>query len=180
MAEITDISQRLQAAPRAVKSDDLVTEIERMMGDQLISAIYRDRICTLRTRRYKLNGSTRRADVEVMHTLLGVELKIGKCRLLCPDLATARYLAVFARLGVAEVAVPYDITQISRLADDLESSWYRMLMLAEHLTAGRSERLKSRVCAHLVTDQRNQVTAQGAGPAMPEFNQNTKQRRYKA
>lgn len=114
-----------------------------------------------------------------MHTLLGVELKLGKRRLLCPDLATARYLAVFARLGVAETAVPYDITQISRLADDLESSWYRMLTLVEHLTAGRSERLRSRVSAGLIADQREEVAALGAGPAIPEFNQNTKQRRPK-
>ncbi|HMX29688.1 MAG TPA: hypothetical protein PKC13_29150, partial [Blastocatellia bacterium] len=128
-AEITDITERLRAAPRTVKADDLVAEIKRMLGDQQISAIYRDRIRSIRTRSYKLNGSTRKVEVEVMHTLLGVELKLGKRRLLCPDLATARYLAVFGRLGVAETAVPYDITQISRLADDLESSWFRMLML---------------------------------------------------
>lgn len=177
MADITDISEKLRSAPRTVKADDLVAEIERLMGEQLISAIYRNRIRTMRTRSYKLNGAVRKAEVEIMHTLLGVELKIGKRRLLCPDLATARYLAVFARLGVAETAVPYDITQISRLADDLESSWYRMLMLVEHLTAGRSERLRNRVSTHLITGQRNDVAAQGAGPAIPEFNQNTKQRR---
>ena len=134
---------------------------------------------TIRTRSYKLHGPTKKPDVEVMHTLLGVELRVGKRRLLCPDLATARYLAVFARLGVEEMAVPYDITKISRLADDLESSWYRMLMLAEHLTANRSERLRNRVIAGLITDQRQEVMALGAGPAIPEFNQNTKQRKPK-
>ncbi len=149
------------------------------MGDQLISTIYRDRIRSLRTRSYQLSASPKRVEVEVMHTLLGIELKIGKKRLLCPDLSTARYLAVFARLGVAEVAVPYDITQISRLADDLESSWYRMLMLAEHLTAERNGRLQNRARANLIKDQRNEVVALGAGPAIPQFNQNTKQRRPK-
>ena len=152
MAEITDITEKIRATPRAVKADDLVAEIKRMLGEQQISAIYRDRIRSIRTRSYKLNGSTRKVVVEVMHTLLGVELKLGKRRLLCPDLATARFLAVFARLGVAETAVPYDITQISRLADDLESSWFRMLMLAEHLTVGRSERLRNRVIAGLIAD----------------------------
>jgi len=180
MAEIIDITERLKAAPRAVKADDLVAEIKRMMGDQLLAVIYRDRIRTIRTRSYKLNASSRKAEIEVMHTLLGVELRVGKRRLLCPDLATARYLAVFARLGVAETAVPYDITQISRLADDLESSWYRMLTLVEHLTAGRSERLRNRVTAGLIADQREEVMALGAGPAIPEFNQNTKQRKPKA
>lgn len=179
MAEITDITEKIRAAPRAVKADDLVAEIKRMLGEQQISAIYRDRIRSIRTRSYKLNGSTRKVVVEVMHTLLGVELKLGKRRLLCPDLATARFLAVFARLGVAETAVPYDITQISRLADDLESSWFRMLMLAEHLTVGRSERLRNRVIAGLIADQRREVAELGAGPAIPEFNQNTKQRRQR-
>jgi hypothetical protein len=80
---------------------------------------------------------------------------------------------------VAEVAVPYDITQISRLADDLESSWYRMLMLVEHLTAERSGRLRNKVLVLLIADQREEVIAQGAGPAIPQFNQNTKQRKVK-
>lgn len=164
---------------RAVKADDLVAKVKEMMSDQLLSAIYRDRIRTIRTRSYKLSAPARAAEVEVMHTLLGVELKIGKRRLLCPDLATARYLSVFARLGLDEIAVPYDITQISRLADDLESSWYRMMIMVEHLTAGRSERLRNRVRAGLIADERNEVGALGAGPAIPEFNQNTKQRKPK-
>jgi deoxycytidylate deaminase len=158
---------------------DLITEIKNRMGDQLISLIYRDRIRTIRTRSYQLNAPVRSVPVEVMHTLLGIELKIGKKRLLCPDLSTARYLAVFARLGVAQIAVPYNITQISKLADDLESSWYKMLMLAEHLAAERSERLRRRVRSDLIKDQRNEIIALGAGPAIPDFNQNTKQRRPK-
>jgi hypothetical protein len=175
MAEVTILNPH----PRSVKAEDIIAEIKRQMGDQLISAIYRDRIRASRTRSYLLNAPAKKAAVEVMHTLLGVELKIGKRRLLCPDLATARYLAVFARLGVAEVAVPYDITQISRLADDLESSWYRMLMLVEHLTAERSERLRNKVRTLLVADQRREVIEAGAGPAIPQFNQNTKQRKAK-
>jgi len=179
MAESIDITAQPPRASRAVRADDLVEEVKRMMGEQLIAAIYRDRVRAIRTRSYKLQGPTRKPDVEVMHTLLGVELRVGKRRLLCPDLATARYLSVFARLGAEETAVPYDITQISRLADDLESSWYRMLMLAEHLTAGRSQRLRGRVIAGLIADQREEVAALGAGPAIPEFNQNTKQRKPK-
>jgi hypothetical protein len=55
-----------------------------------------------------------------------IELKVGRQRMLCPDLATARYLAVFARLGAKAIAIPYDITKISQIADELESSWHRM------------------------------------------------------
>ncbi len=177
MAEITEITEKSRAHPRAVRADDLVAEIKRLMGDHLIATIYRDRIRPLRTRRYELKAPPKTMPVEVLHTLLGIELKIGNRRLLCPDLATARYLAVFARLGVEAVAVPYDITQISRLADDLESSWHRMLMLAEHLTVKRSVRLRGLVRLHLIKDQREEINRIGAGAAIPQFNQNTKQRR---
>lgn len=177
MAEITDITEKLRAHPRPVKADDLVAEVKKLMGEQLLAALYRERIRTIRTRSYKLEAPAKPVSVEILHTLLGIELKIGKRRLLCPDLATARYLSVFARLGLSEVAVPYDITQISRLADELEASWFRMLMLADHLTDTRSIRLRNRVRAGLCQAQRAEIAALGAGPAVPQFNQNTKQRR---
>lgn len=166
--------------PRSVRAEDVVAEILRRMGEHAISAIYRDRVRTIRTRSYALGASPRRVAVEILHTLLGIELKIGKRRLICPDLATARYLSVFARLGVTEVAVPYDITRISRLADDLESGWHRMLMLAEHLTGeGGGPRLRSRAESKLLAQERDAVLALGAGPAIPQFEQNTKQRKAK-
>src|SRR5262245_34622658 len=175
MAEVETLNPR----QRAVRAEAIAAEVKRRLGDQLISAIYRDRIRVMRTRSYQLNAPIRKAAVEVMSTLLGVELKIGKRRLLCPDLATARYLAVFARLGVTELAVPYDITQVSRLADDLESSWYRMLTLVEHLAVEQSLRFRNKVCANLISDERNGSVEAGAGHAVPQFNQNTKQRKTK-
>ena len=175
MAEVETLNPR----QRAVRADAIAAEVKRHLGDQLISAIYRDRIRAMRTRSYQLNAPIRKSAIEVMSTLLGVELKIGKRRLLCPDVATARYLAVFARLGVAEVAVPYDITQVSRLADDLESSWYRMLMLIEHLAVEQSDRFRNKIRASLIADERNRIIEAGAGPAIPQFNQNTKQRKAK-
>jgi hypothetical protein len=174
---VTDIGERRASRVGAVRADDIAAEVTRLLDEQIISALYRDRILAARTRRYELKAPTKPQTVEVLHTLLGVELKVGKRRLLCPDLATARYLAVFARLGVEAVAVPYDITQISRVADELESSWFRMLTLAEHLTAGRSARLRGLVRARLVADLRAEIARLGAGKAVPEFNQNTKQRR---
>src|SRR5262245_33490954 len=164
---------------RAVRVEAIAGEVKRQLGGQLISVIYRDRIRAMRTRSYQLNASIRKAAVEVMSTLLGVELKIGKRRLLCPDVATARYLAVFARLGVAEVAVPYDITQVSQLADDLESSWYQMLTLVESLAVEQSDRFRNKVRAILIADERSGIIEAGAGPAIPQFNQNTKQRKAK-
>jgi hypothetical protein len=164
---------------RALRVEDIAAEVKRQLGDQLISIIYRDRIRAIRTRSYRLDAPEKMTSVEIMHTLLGVELKIGKRRLLCPDLAMARYLSIFARLGLAEIATPYDITQVSRLADDLESSWYRMLTLVEHLAVEQSARFRNRILAVLIADERKGIIEAGAGPAVPQFNQNTKQRKAK-
>lgn len=146
------------------------------LGDAWLPHIYRDRIRTRRTRSYQFTGLTNNARVEIQHSLLGVELKIGRRRLLCPDLATARYLSVFARAGCEHVAVPYDITRISHFADELESSWHRMLLLAEHNSAGKSENFKARVRRLLVKRIQTEVAAAGAGASVPEFKQTTKQR----
>lgn len=177
LAEIIDITDKLEAQPKTVKADAIAAEVERLLGEQQIAVLYRERILTMRTRKYELKAPAKPTTVEVLHTLLGIELKIGKRRLLCPDLATARYLSVFARLGLDAVAVPYDITQISRLADELESAWYRMLTLAEHLTSGRSVRLRSLVRSYLISNQRSEITSLGSGALRPEFIQTTRQRR---
>ena len=104
-------------------------KIQEQLGETWLPRIYRERVRKLRTRSYHFENPSASARVVIQHTLLGVELKVGRRRLLCPDLATARYLSVFARIGSKDVAVPYDITKISHLADELESSWYRMLLL---------------------------------------------------
>jgi hypothetical protein len=144
-------------------------QIREQLGDAWLPRIYRERILKLRTRsyRFELAGVPKRVDIQ--HTLLGVELKIGRKRLLCPDLPTARYLLVFARLGCRDVAVPYDITKISHLADELESSWYRMLLLVDQEARGKSASFRSRVRGSLVAQIRAEITAAGAGPKVPEF-----------
>lgn len=96
--------------------------------------------------------------------------------MLCPDLATARYLAVFARAGCKAVAIPYDITRISHAADELESSWHRMLLLADSLAAGRNAAFRTRLRGLLIGKVRSEVTEAGAGAHMPEFKQSTRQR----
>lgn len=148
-----------------------------MMNGGTVAAIYRDRVRSQRTRRFELGAVKGGAAVEILHTLLGIELKIGRRRLLCPDLATARYLRVFAWLGVAEVAVPYDITQISRIADELESAWHRTLLLAEHATSGRSDRVRALVRSRLIAVTREEIDAAGSGASRPAFIQSTRQRR---
>jgi hypothetical protein len=162
-------------------ADDLLSEIEMTMGETWLPAIYRERILKLRTRSYVFPESvqppTRQPRVEIQHTLLGIELKAGRRRMLCPDLATARYLAVFARAGCDAVAIPYDITRISHLADELESSWHRMLLLSNSLTGNRSEAFATRVRSLIIGKVRIGIAEAGAGTRIPEFKQSTRQGR---
>jgi len=65
---------------------------------------------------------------------------------------------------------------ISQLADELESSWHRMLLLADHYAAGKSEALKTRVRRVLAQQIRIEISEAGAGTSMPEFKHSTKQR----
>jgi len=158
---------------------ELLSEIENTMGESWLGAVYRDRILRLRTRSYVFplpaKPKAKPTTPEIQHTLLGIELKAGQQRMLCPDLATARYLAVFVRAGCEAVAIPYDITTISHLADDLESSWHRMLLLAESLAGARSEAFATRLRGLLVGKVRDEIAAAGAGTRIPEFKQSTKE-----
>ena len=152
--------------------------IRELLGDAWLARIYRERILKLRTRSYHFDIAGVPKRVLIQHTLLGVELKVGRKRLLCPDLATARYLSVFARVGCRDVAVPYDITKISQLADELESSWYRMLLLVDQEARAKSANFRSRVRGSLVAQLRAEINEAGAGPKVPEFKQikNTRER----
>jgi hypothetical protein len=156
---------------------EVVAAVFDQLGDLSIDAIYRDRILSQRTRRYELRLPKRRSTPEILHTLLGIEVKIGQRRLMCPDLATARYLSVFARLGCEVFAVPYDITQTSRLADELESSWHRTLLFADDLTRGYSDRQKNRIYRRVVGELRARIAQLGAGPRYPQFELRGRRRR---
>ena len=157
-------------------AEEYAEQVKIELTDTWLPLIYRERILQMRTRSYTFGVLQRNPHVEIQHTLLGVELKVGRRRLLCPDLATARYLSVFARAGCQEVALPYDITKVSLLADELESSWHRMLLLADHKAAERTETFKARIHGLLIAKLRGEISAAGAGTAVPEFKQSTKRR----
>lgn len=153
--------------------EELAKRIQDELGESWIPRIYRDRILKLRTRSYNFDHVKPAGRIAIQHTLLGIELKIGRKRLLCPDLATARYLSVFARADCKEVAIPYDITKISLLADDLESSWFRMLLLVDECSTSK---LRTRLRGLLFANIRSEVAADGPGARIPEFRQSTRQR----
>ena len=157
-------------------AESYVQRIHEKLGETWLARIYRERILKLRTRSYEFENPKPTERVVIQHTLLGVELKVGRRRLLCPDLATARFLSVFARIGCKAVAVPYDITKISHLADELESSWYRMLLLVEQEARNESTRLKGRLRGLLIAKIRKEIEEAGPGTRVPEFRQSTKQR----
>ena len=153
-----------------------VDQIQAQLGEEWMGHIYRERILKMRTRAYEFALLRKGATPEIHHTLLGIELKVGRRRILCPDLATARYLAVFARLGSQAVAVPYDITKISLVADELERSWHRLLLLADSMTTDRTSAFRTRLRKLLIAKVREEITAAGPGPRIPEFQQTTRQR----
>jgi hypothetical protein len=166
---IEDVVDRMSAAPRPLAAKQIADEIRAVLAEGVLDLIYRDRVLSGRSRQYDLPRTGTGAQVEIIHTLLGIELKIGKRRLLCPDLATARYLSIFVRLGGGQVAVPYDITGISTIADEMESSLQRMMLLADVLTRDRSSRIRSMVKRRLASDSRQRIEEFGSGAKFPEF-----------
>ena len=155
---------------------EIAAEIRENLGEEWIPNIYQNKVRTQRTRAYRLEITERENRVIIQHTLLGVELKVGNKRFSCPDLSTARYLQIFACLGCSNVAVPYDITKISTLADELESSWHRTLLLFEKMIVDKTSPVRGRMRSSLIKEIRQEIDKIGAGSLMPEFKQSTKQR----
>jgi len=149
---------------------DTVAAIRDALGDDWLPCLYESKVRSQRTRAFKLDIPKRENNPEIQYTLLGIELQVGRKRFACPDLATARYLRVFARLGCAEFAVPYDISQLPAVADEFETAWQRALVLLQEKKAG-SERSK------LIKSMRTEIGAIGPGDAMPLFDRETKQRK---
>lgn len=148
---------------------DAVSQIKVEMDADWLSALYLGRIRSQRTRSIHLDIPERENDPIINYTLLGIELKVGRRRIACPDLATARYMRVFARIGCRDFAIPYNITKISIEADALETSWHRAFLLLDEFTAAKSVRSRASLRAKLVKSLRNEIEEAGAGEAMPEF-----------
>jgi hypothetical protein len=157
------------------RTEELVKRIESEMAEGWLPRIYRERILKTRTRSYRFPALAKSAAPAIHHTLLGIELKVGRHRMLCPDLATARYLAVFARANASAIAIPYDITKISTVADELESAWHRMLLLADDLTKQGTTAFRTRLRRQLIAKVSDEIAKAGAGKDVPDFKQNTRQ-----
>lgn len=144
-------------------------DAKERLGGEWLPTIYAEKVRSQRTRSIVLDVPERENAAEIHHTLLGIELKVGKRRFACPDLAAARYMRVFARLGCREFAIPYDITNVSPLADELETAWHKMLLAVDSIG---STRLRSA----LIKQVRSEINVIGPGDPMPSFDKPTRQR----
>jgi len=155
---------------------EIAADIRENLSGEWIPLIYREKVRTQRTRSYHINVPKKENRADIFHTLLGIELKVGNYRFSCPDLSTARYLQAFARIGCQDVAIPYDITKISTLADELEISWHKTILMFEDKTRGKTASVRGRMRANLIKEIRREIEEIGAGALMPEFKKTTKQR----
>src|SRR5688572_26147890 len=155
----------------------IVAEIRSSLADEWLPIIYKEKVRTERTRAVDLDIPERENSVEIQYTLLGIEVKIGRRRISCPDLATARYMRVFARLGCRAFAIPYDITMISPLADELETAWQRTLLHLDSTIGNKTERSRKQARSQLVKSIRKEIAEIGPGDTMPKFDRETRQRR---
>ena len=155
---------------------DITAEIKASLADEWLPNIYESKVRSQRTRSLHIDIPARENSPEIQYTLLGIELKVGKRRFACPDLATARYIRVFARIGVLDFAIPYDITKISPLADELETAWQRAGILVAERTRKETGEAKRRHRNKLVKAMRTEIETTGPGAVIPEFDRVTRQR----
>jgi len=155
---------------------DVTSDLKARLGKDWIPAIYADKVRSQRTRSYSPDVPEKENAAEIFYTLLGIELKVGNKRFACPDLATARYLRTFARIGCREFAIPYDVSRISVIADELETAWQRLLLLIELRAKGTTAQARGRLRSTVLRSLRKELADIGAGEMMPSFKQSTKQR----
>src|SRR5882672_9222073 len=66
-------------------AEEYAAQVRAELKETWLPHIYRQRILSKRTRSYNFEGLSNKSRVEIQHTLLGVELKAGRRRFLCPD-----------------------------------------------------------------------------------------------
>lgn len=152
----------------------LISTIASDLGDEWLPKVYADKVRTQRTRSISIEVPLRENQCLIQHTLLGIELKVGPRRFACPDLATARYMRIFARIGCRAFAIPYDITRISAAADELETSWQRSLILLTEYTSEATVKGVSLLRSKLIKAMRIELADIGPGDLMPKFDRRTR------
>lgn len=153
----------------------IVESVRAQLADEWIPTLYKEKVRSQRTRSFRLDVPPKENQAEIIHTLLGIELKVGNRRYSSPDLPTARYLRVFARIGCSEFAVPYDITKISAIADLLETAWQHIVLVLDKEIRGLDPSTGGRTRSALLRQIRSELDEVGPGDAMPAFDRKTRQ-----
>ncbi|MCH8016362.1 MAG: hypothetical protein IH917_07040 [Acidobacteria bacterium] len=101
-----------------------IEKLGRTYGEEVLSGP---------TRVVSLPG--RKCEPRILHTFLGFELQVAQKRMTCPDMSTARYLRLFAEIGMPSVRAPYDPSLTSGVLPQLEQSLRNIkdLLLEENL-----------------------------------------------
>ncbi len=107
------------------------TAIQEEIGK--LGRIYGEEVLSGRTRVVSLLG--RKCEPRILNTFLGFELQVAQKRITCPDMSTARYLRIFAEVGMPSVKAPYDPTLTTCVLPQLELALKRIkdLLLEENL-----------------------------------------------
>ncbi len=94
---------------------------------------YGEEVLPERTRVVSLPG--RKCEPRILNTFLGFELQVAQKRITCPDMSTARYLRIFAEVGMPSVRAPYDPTLTTCVLPQLEQALRKIkdLLLEENL-----------------------------------------------
>ncbi|TDI11769.1 MAG: hypothetical protein E2P07_04850 [Acidobacteria bacterium] len=101
-----------------------IEKLGRTYGEEVLSGP---------TRVVSLPG--RKCEPRILHTFLGFELQVAQKRMTCPDMSTARYLRLFAEIGMPSVRAPYDPSLTTGVLPQLEQSLKNIkdLLLEENL-----------------------------------------------
>ena len=94
---------------------------------------YGEEVLSERTRVVSLPG--RKCEPRILNTFLGFELQVAQKRITCPDMSTARYLRIFAEVGMPSVRAPYDPSLTTCVLPQLEQALKKIkdLLLEENL-----------------------------------------------
>jgi hypothetical protein len=94
---------------------------------------YEEEVLPGPTRVVSLPG--RKCEPRILNTFLGFELQVAQKRMTCPDMSTARYLKIFAEIGMPSVRAPYDPTLTTGVLPQLEQSLRKIkdFLLEENL-----------------------------------------------
>ena len=151
-------SKRGGAAKPRIAHLEILTRLQPAFGHagRGLTEIYRTEVLPVKTRTIRLLG--RKTPAQIIHTLLGFEVKASIKRIHCPDMVTARYLKLFTELGCRSIRLPYDPTITARLLPELEASTERLTFGVRQLFPRRRE-VQLYVIRRLYSYIRRQVQA---------------------